>query len=1014
MQSLKIFTSLLLITIFCHTVNAQYFGRNKVVYDQLDFQIFETPHFDIYHYLEDEEEIRDFAQLAERWYKRHLAIFQDTLERRKPIILYNNHADFQQTTVIQQLVGIGTGGVTEGARKRVVMPLSPSRRETNHVLAHELTHVFHFRLFLGNGDRGMGRQAMENVPLWMIEGQSEYLSIGRTDAHTAMWMRDAVKHNDIPTLEDMTIRMHEYFPYRWGHAFWAFIAGMYGDAMIQPMFIASAEAGYQRAIDTLTGYSSDSLSALWANSLRKAYEPLMEGKQESVGEKLFDATNAGEMNIAPTVSPDGENIVFISDKNVISIDFFLANIHEKEITRRITNVIRDTHIDEYNFMESAGTWSPDGKRFAITTFSQGRNKLLIADLARERIVNTIAPDGLYTFNNPEWSPDGETIVVSGMKEGRSNLYLIDLETGEFQQLNDDRYAALQPAWSPEGSKIAFITDREGNTDFETIKFGNYRIAEYDINSGEVEVIGILPGADIFNPKYSPDGESIFFVSNAEGFRNIYRYFTTTGEVIKVTDLQTGVSGITQLSPCFDIAAGSNEIVYILYNNTNYDLYKADIEELDGPVFSADDVDLSAAQLPPVDREPPTLVVDRNLESYPLTDPGKFRYRDYDPRFTLEAIGSAGIGIGVSSQFGTGMAGGVSFMFGDILRENMLITSLQVQGRIYDIAGQAIYINQSSRFNWGATFSHIPYRSARAFVRPEEINGTTAENLIMIEQRVFEQELGVFGQYPLSKQLRFEGGISGSMYSFRIDSINNYYVGNMLVDREEYRIDAPESFYLARTYLAYVGDGSRFGFTSPMSGYRYRFQVDRTFGEFGFWGITADYRQYRFIPPVALAFRTMHYGRYGPDSDRLQPVFLGNPYYVRGYSYRDLRRPGQTSNQFMNINNLMGSKIAVANAEIRYPFTGPERLALIKSRMFFSDLVLFADGGLAWYDFDDIKAKWRPARDEDERIPVFSTGIAIRVNLFGAVILEPYFALPFQRQADRTTGTLGLHLSFGGF
>ena len=116
-----------------------------------------------------------------------------------------------------------------------------------------------------------------------------------------------------------------------------------------------------------------------------------------------------------------------------------------------------------------------------------------------------------------------------------------------------------------------------------------------------------------------------------------------------------------------------------------------------------------------------------------------------------------------------------------------------------------------------------------------------------------------------------------MYSFRIDSINNYYVGNMLVDREEHRIDAPESFYLARTYL-----------------------------------------------------------------------------------------------------------------------------------------VLFADGGLVWDDFDNIKAKWRPARDEDERIPVFSTGIALRVNLFGAVILEPYFALPFQRQADRTTGTLGYHLSFGGF
>jgi outer membrane protein assembly factor BamA len=177
---------------------------------------------------------------------------------------------------------------------------------------------------------------------------------------------------------------------------------------------------------------------------------------------------------------------------------------------------------------------------------------------------------------------------------------------------------------------------------------------------------------------------------------------------------------------------------------------------------------------------------------------------------------------------------------------------------------------------------------------------------------------------------------------------------------------------------------------------------------------ADYRQYRHIPPVALAFRVMHYGRYGSDADQLQPIYLGNPFYVRGYSYRAFTQPGETSNSFMSINNLIGSKIAVVNAEIRYPFTGPEVLAPIRSRMFLSDLVLFADGGLAWHDFENIEMKWSPARNDETRMPVFSTGVALRVNLFGAIILEPYFAIPFQRRADKTSGTLGFHISFGGF
>ncbi len=138
--------SVLLIS-FSAPGHAQYFGRNKVVYDRLDFRIYESPNFLIYHYLEDEQEIELFAQMCERWYQRHVSVFQDTLHTKNPIILYNNHADFQQTTVIQDIIGTGVGGFAEGLRNRVVMPLSASRRDTDHVLGHELVHVFQYYLF---------------------------------------------------------------------------------------------------------------------------------------------------------------------------------------------------------------------------------------------------------------------------------------------------------------------------------------------------------------------------------------------------------------------------------------------------------------------------------------------------------------------------------------------------------------------------------------------------------------------------------------------------------------------------------------------------------------------------------------------------------------------------------------------------------------------------------------------------------------------------------------------------
>jgi hypothetical protein len=106
-------------------------------------------------------------------------------------------------------------------------------------------------------------------------------------------------------------------------------------------------------------------------------------------------------------------------------------------------------------------------------------------------------------------------------------------------------------------------------------------------------------------------------------------------------------------------------------------------------------------------------------------------------------------------------------------------------------------------------------------------------------------------------------------------------------------------------------------------------------------------------------------------------------------------------------------MVVGNIEYRLPLSGSKRLAIINSRMFFSELVLFADGGLAWSDFDSINFSWEPTQ-QDKHIPVFSAGAAIRLNLFGAIILEPYYAFPFQRMETKSSGTFGLHLSAGGF
>src|SRR3954462_14686895 len=131
------------------SASAQYFGRNKVQYKQLDFQILKTEHFDIYYYPSEREGIDIAARMAERWRVRLGRALNHELRGRRPLVLYASHPDFEQTNAIQGELGEGTGGVTEPLRRRIVLPLGGPLTDTDHVIGHELVHAFQFDITTG-------------------------------------------------------------------------------------------------------------------------------------------------------------------------------------------------------------------------------------------------------------------------------------------------------------------------------------------------------------------------------------------------------------------------------------------------------------------------------------------------------------------------------------------------------------------------------------------------------------------------------------------------------------------------------------------------------------------------------------------------------------------------------------------------------------------------------------------------------------------------------------------------
>lgn len=1013
----------------------QYFGRNKPRYRTFDFKVVETPHFRIHHYMKNDEMISYLTRVSEQWYDNHRKVFGKDIMFKNPIILYNNHAEFQQTNSISGDIGIGTGGVTEALKNRIVLPVSFSLQSTHHVLVHEMVHAFQYNNIL-NGD-STSMQNLANTPLWMVEGMAEYFSTGRKDPFTAMWMRDAVLNDNIPNINKMND--YKYFPYRYGQALMAFLGGYYGDDKIVKMFESTAKYGLEPGFLDAFGTDTKSVSNLWQTALKTQYSPVLEGRKEKpLGKKLISEDNAGRLNLSPAISPNGKFVIFLSEKDVFSTDLYLADAVRGKILNKITNQTQSSDLDYMNVLESSGAWSPNGKDFAFVGIKKGKNVLVIKDAENGKTVNTLIMPHLDAFVNPVYHPNGKEIVVTGLMEGQTDLYSINIKSKKTTKLTNNIYSENMASFSSDGSKLIFCYDKNSVVSGRSEGKYTYDIAEMDYPSGNIKIYNFFHGANNINPVFDYQ-DNFYFVSDRDGMRNLYKYDRTSGKVYQMTDLLTGISGISGISPAISASTKKDRVLYTHYYDNKYTIYEASSDELlNKEVEDTETINQNMGMLPVYGILPADIVgnsftnADRDLASS-VPDSKKVAYK---PNFKLDYIGGgAGIGVGVNNNSfrnANGLQGGIDMLFGDLLGNHQLYTQVALNGEILDIGGMVSYINRKNQIAWGVGLSHVPLRTgfqnySQAIVTDNNGNEYPALKASTNLIRIFDQSVSLFAHYPFSSTLRLEGGLAGTYRSFRWDEYNDYYYGNQyvgyqLIASDRQKIPTGDALVLDQYYTvkkgtganintAIVGDNSFFGVTAPLAGHRFRASVEQYFGNDNYTGVLLDGRKYLWMKPVSFAFRTTSYFRWEKQTNSLYPLYLGNMGFVRGLGSilnNDVESLGLTFSQ------LVGSKMMLGSFEIRLPFTGPKRLALIPSSFLLTDLNLFVDSGVTFDNFSDfsdgklldfiqrdesgniiLDTSGRPLYETRVSKPTFVTtvGASMRINLFGALILEPYYAMP---------------------
>lgn len=957
-------------------------AAQKVNWEEIDWVRLKTEHFDIYFPKGYNFIAQKTAEYAESAYIYLGNKLNHRLSMVTPIFVYPSHGHFQSTNIIPFAIDEGTGGFTERIKRRVVVPYLGSLDEYRHVVVHELVHAFQYDILLGQ-TLGTTLSLVQGgqPPLWFVEGMAEYFSLG-WDNTVDRQMRDAALTDTLPTLQMMTeYRVQTGFIfYKGGQSVMRFIAEKYGEKKIGEMLRDLRDLrGIEDAIQTNTGVSFEEFDVEWRRWVKRRYFPHVEKKYDDEEGPLVTRHLDDEsiINLHPAISPDGKKAVYITARGFYPV-MVLRDIHDLKVKRDYSlKEKKDPQDDERVIVKSSDnptffqlhlltnriSFTPDSKKIFFSARSQGKDRLILFDLEKEKILQELTPP-VDMVIRPKLSPDGKYALFVGATLGVTDVYRVELKTQRVEKITNDSFSEKDPALSRDGRYVVFSSNRNKEKFFESTE---YHLYEKDLETNEVTQLTFDRGEQVSAEYFDSDKKNrVLFVSNHTGIDNVYLLDKTTGKKSKLTDQAGGA-----LEAQVDFSSPSKRrIVYTQFRQQGFDIALRDIDEEN--IVNLDDTTLhtyQAFKLPAYSfsKGPPTFAPYRTR-----VGPDFLFFL-----FGYGAYSSGSYFAGMVAVTGSDLTGNHSFsVVGNFLTNGLGIFNLDYG-----------YLKKRVKMHWGA------YRTTFAISPVNLIDLTSFNGLFYYPPYIGSvMNMGVYYglDYPVTPFDSF-------LMQFNMSRVEQSYLYSRTTPTERIQPDTFTNAYTVQ--YGFRHNNVLYSVFGPLKGWHAAYVGEQSINvsgrDFIFNRNTVDARLYWHIwQRYIFAGRVYAATTNGPDAEYF-PWIIGGFNTLRVYDFMSLR----------------GKHAFFFNLELRFPMLDALAFGFPVPWVIrgFS-MVLFMDGGSA---FDDTRS-WRgfnSVTNEFDDLKM-SYGLGARFILFPGLMLKIDWGTPWTWKSSRPIGEWRGNFSIG--